>query len=94
MATKSKARPEEGAQPAGISMQRDEAVHVRRMLLVGLASYGEIVRLRNAEQVIEMGGASVPDELRSIHPTGAADTVSEFADALRLLDSAIEVDHG
>jgi hypothetical protein len=32
-------------------------------------------------------GRPLPDELRPIHPTGAADTIGDFAEALRVLES-------
>lgn len=61
-----------------------EAIH--EPLLVGLASYGEIERLANAQGIAELAGQSIPPGLRVIHPTGSADTVSAFAEALRTLN--------
>ena len=66
------------------------------MLLVGLQSFGEIERLLNAAKLQELAGEPVPEMMRPIHPTGDAETVSRFADALRLtrnLPGAIEGAH-
>lgn len=59
---------------------------IRNALHVGLASYGEIERLDNAQEIHELSGQSIPEGLRVMHPTGASDTVIQFADALRFLD--------
>lgn len=61
-------------------------VAIRRALLVGLASYGEIERLTDVAELLDELG-QLPKGLMPIHPTGSANTVSEIADALRLLDS-------
>lgn len=74
-------------------LNADEVALVREMLLIGLASYGEIERLRNVVELAKIFKEKFPEELNPIHPTGSADTVSDFADALRCLKHA-EVAHG
>ncbi|MCB2264415.1 MAG: hypothetical protein LGR52_15970 [Candidatus Thiosymbion ectosymbiont of Robbea hypermnestra] len=64
----------------------DTIARIRDVLLIGLASYGEIERLSNAQTTHATVGVAVKEDLRVIHPTGAADTVSRFVDALRFLD--------
>jgi hypothetical protein len=59
---------------------------IRDMLLIGLASYGEIERLENAQKLEKLCETKIPEDLRVIHPTGSADTVSDFAEALRQVD--------
>ncbi|WP_296701564.1 hypothetical protein [Thiocapsa sp. UBA6158] len=66
---------------------------VTDLLLVGLQSFGEIERLLNGAKLQQLAGEPVPEMMRPIHPTGDAETVSKFADALRLtrnLPAAIE----
>lgn len=66
---------------------------VTDLLLVGLQSFGEIERQRNTWKLHKLGGENPHEDLRAIHPTGDAETVSKFADALRLtrnLPAAIE----
>ncbi|MDP2196834.1 MAG: hypothetical protein Q8J72_12735 [Rhodocyclaceae bacterium] len=61
---------------------------IREALLIGLSSFGEIERLDNAYDIhVNIGREQIPDDLRPIHPTGAADTISNFADALRAIDT-------
>lgn len=67
-------------------LDSDQVKRIRRALLVGLASYGEIERLSNGQEIQKACGIETPEELRVIHPTGAADTVSDFATALCFLD--------
>ncbi|WP_089725870.1 hypothetical protein [Candidatus Thiosymbion oneisti] len=58
---------------------------IRDALLIGLAAFGEIERLSAVQEIRAMKGKPVKKDLRVIHPTGASDTVSRFADALRTL---------
>ena len=65
-----------------------EAINsIRSALLIGLASYGEIERLSDQAGIITACGKELPDGMRPIHPTGSADTVSNFAEALSLLET-------
>lgn len=59
---------------------------IREMLLVGLTSYGEIERLKNAQETHKVCGGELEEDLQVIHPTGSADTVSDFAEALINVD--------
>lgn len=59
--------------------------NIRDALLIGLAAFGEIERLLNAQSVQATIRASISEELQILHPTGTADAVSRFADALRAL---------
>jgi hypothetical protein len=55
------------------------------MLLIGLASFGEIERLQNAH-IIHGRFTEIHEDLRVTHPTGSAETVRKFAEALINLD--------
>ena len=46
---------------------------IRRALLIGLQSFGEIERLDDAQDIFELGGKKIPERLRVIHPTGNAE---------------------
>jgi len=60
---------------------------IRKALIIGLSSFGEIERLDNAYSLhAEIAGDPIPDSLRPLHPTGAADTVGHFAAALAAVD--------
>jgi len=58
----------------------------RDMLLVGLASYGEIERLWEAQHEC---GRNIPEDLRVIDPSGSCTTTGEFAEALRYVDDIL-----
>lgn len=60
---------------------------IREALLIGLESFGELERVIDQFQLLELCGRPTCKELRPIHPTGANDTVGRFAAALRLLES-------
>ncbi|WP_154717146.1 hypothetical protein [Sterolibacterium denitrificans] len=59
---------------------------IREVLVIGLSSFGEIERLRNAYSLHAHMGEAIPDDLEPLHPTGAADTVGRFADALAAVE--------
>lgn len=74
-----------------VELEADQLSTIRRALLVGLSSYGEIERLSNAQEILgKRGKETLGDETWDLlavqHPTGACDTISEFADALRAID--------
>ena len=71
-----------------LTLSLDAAVAIRRALLVGLSSLGIIQEAENACEMAALCGHPWPLEARPVHPTGCADTVSEFADALMYLDGA------
>lgn len=58
------------------TFNQETITNIREALLIGLAAFGEIERLYNAQTVHK-------EDLRVIHPTGTSDTVSRFAEALR-----------
>jgi hypothetical protein len=67
-----------------------EAVNnIRKMLLLGLCSYGEIERLENEQEIHQlMPGFKIPERLRVRHPTESRDTTGRFAAALLDLELA------
>jgi hypothetical protein len=74
--------------PSGVRIEPEQIEAIREVLLIGLASFGEIERLSNAVDIEEdICRRPVPKEFHPIHPTGSADTVCKFADALRSLDT-------
>ena len=68
------------------TLEVDELRAIRHALHIGLDSYGEIERLTNTFEVAELTGLHPNTDLKPIHPTGAPDTVSTFAAALRYVD--------
>lgn len=68
-----------------LTLEADAVAVIRKMLLVGLASYGELMRLENAAEVQKLAGNAVDQSLIPDDITGSADTVGDFANALRLL---------
>ncbi|WP_293395317.1 hypothetical protein [Nevskia sp.] len=73
--------------PAGmLQLSRTEVKAIRKALLIGLDSYGEIQRLLNeAEFRRAYGGADLGD-LAALD-TGSPDTICEFALALTYLEA-------
>ena len=76
-----------------LSLDEEQITAIRRALLIGLDSFGEIERLQNVVELNNIGQRHTPDNLRPLHPTGAANTISDFAAALRYLEGAKEVSH-
>jgi len=72
-----------------ITLELEHANAVLDALLIGLASYGEIERTRDAFETLCDGPIKPAAELMPIHPTGSADTVSDFATAISLLRGAM-----
>lgn len=67
-------------------LDRDALADIRGALLIGLSSFGEIERLINAFKLSE----GLPEDIRPTHPTGSSNTITEFADALRLVQLAYD----
>lgn len=68
-------------------IDRDACRAIRRALIIGLSSFGEIERLDNAYSIhTGIAGERIPDDLRPLHPTGALDTAGQFAEALAAVD--------
>jgi hypothetical protein len=59
---------------------------IRRGLHIGLQSFGEVERIVDYCDSLRGFGDQFDKQLQPMHPTGAADTVGMFANALRLLD--------
>lgn len=70
-----------------MACHEDAMETIGQMLLIGLQSFGELLRLENSVATHKICGRGVPQDLVPLHPTGSAETVSEFADALRYLES-------
>ena len=68
-----------------IEFEPDQIEEIRHALLIGLASYGEIDRILNYADTMKAMGQKIPESLTPTHPTGSADTIGIFADALRML---------
>jgi LDH2 family malate/lactate/ureidoglycolate dehydrogenase len=75
--------------PAPVTLELEHANAILDALLIGLASYGEIERLDDAYDRLRIGPINPAAELRPIHPTGSADTVSDFAAAIFFLHGAM-----
>ena len=67
-----------------VTLGLEAADTIRRMLLVGLYSYGEVERLADAAELRRNLNQEVPDELAPV-PIGTIET-SSFAEALLMLD--------
>lgn len=65
-----------------LTLDAEDVRAIRKALLIGLDSYGEIERLSNQADCC----AEIPAEWKPIHPTGASDTIGDFATALRYLE--------
>ena len=69
-----------------VTLDPDSVCLIREMLLVGLLSLGEVERvLNNIEVATGAGIGDIPANVVPRHPTDDAGTVSNFANALRLL---------
>jgi hypothetical protein len=70
---------------AQITLDAETVINIRNMLLVGLSAYGELMRLENAVGIQKIRGIEIDPSLEPVDVTGDPETVSNFADALRLL---------
>lgn len=61
---------------------------IRRALITGLDSFGEIERVLEYVATYKSLGREVPEEVIPTHPTGLNDTISDFASAFRYLEIA------
>jgi hypothetical protein len=64
----------------------DYIKQIRNSLHIGLASYGALEGVLNDFKVSKAIGVSIAGVSEPQHPTGGADVVGKFAEALRLLD--------
>ena len=69
-----------------ITLDAEDVVEIRRALLIGLQSYGEIERISSFVKALKQLGREVPGDCMPIHPTGSDSTIGSFADALHHLN--------
>lgn len=69
-----------------IEIEESEIDDLIESLLVGLAAYGEIERLKDAKLGAELCRREIPPGMSPIDPCGHASVVSDFAEALRIAD--------
>lgn len=74
---------EQKAEAGRLTIGHAELRVVRHSMLVGLQSFGEIERLTNLSEVY---GDRLPEGMHPLHPSGDAETVSKFAEALFYLE--------
>lgn len=64
------------------TLDKETIIMVRDALLIGLASYGQVEQALANQKGQEQLGKPIPENQQVKHPTGMADTVSRFAEAL------------
>lgn len=69
-----------------ITLDADQVSEIRRALLIGLTSYGQILECLNSAGIALQGGRPITEEMLPRDPTGCSDTVSVFATALSFID--------
>ena len=73
-----------------IAISTEDIRELRSVILIGLSSFGEVDRLRDEvaglDAALDAAQIPYPGALRPIHPTGSNDTISQFAEALRILE--------
>ena len=60
---------------------------IRRALLIGLECFGEVERIIDRHTTLSMLFEKPDPKLLPMHPTGAPDTIGDFAAALRTLET-------
>lgn len=68
-----------------ITLDRDARATIMRALVMGLAAYGEVERLRNACEVRRICEQEIPDDLNPIAVSAAADEIANFAEAMQFI---------
>ncbi|MER2518975.1 MAG: DUF3077 domain-containing protein [Candidatus Accumulibacter phosphatis] len=76
------------ARHSTIELERDTVQMIRRALLIGLSSFGEVERVRGFIGTAKVCGREIPDDAMPLHPTDTDDVAGIFADALRFLEHA------
>ena len=70
-----------------LDITMDSVRAIRHALHIGLDSFGEVERVTDRYDTLAgIFKQPVDQDLRPIHPTGTADTVGRFAEALRALE--------
>lgn len=67
-----------------ITLEADAVAEIRKMLMICLAAYGEVLRPEDACETQKLCGMNIPQSMLPREPTGEAETVSDFANVLRL----------
>lgn len=73
-------------EPKRLTLDSYQVATIRRALLLGLSSLGEVQRVRDHFEASIALGQSIDEKFRPVHPTGSPETVGEFADALLYLE--------
>lgn len=69
-----------------VEIGQEEFDSIRHMLLIGLAAYGELERIRDGCEGLRLFGKDVPSVLVPLHVDASATTIGDFADALRFAE--------
>lgn len=74
----------------GLLLNAEQQKEINQALLIGLDSFGEIERISDEVGKFDLvaSESQIPVSIRPIHPTGANDTISAFATALRYLQQS------
>lgn len=81
-------KPQNGApQAPQRSFDVEDIEMIREVVLIGLASYGELQKVLNAKEVRRSIGADWPKDIEVIDPAEVT-AVAKFADVLRLIEHA------
>ena len=70
------------ATPSHFPLDAEACAAIRKALLIGLTCYGEIEERLSAQGIHEMGGETLPADVKVVHPTGCCTVPSTFAEAL------------
>lgn len=68
-----------------VVLNKEDIAMIRDVILIGLASYGEVQKMLNMQQAYEVADREWPIPERVLDPTGDVATISKFADALRTI---------
>lgn len=69
-------------------INRESLPVITHAMLIGMAAYGELERLRDAYGTLKMLGKEVPDTLAPLDVSGNPEQISLFAEALLYLNMA------
>lgn len=69
-----------------IAFTREELNWIRDVVIIGLQSFGELEKIFSTKEVMERAGSTWPKYLDVRHPTGDSETVTKFADVLKILN--------
>lgn len=69
-----------------LSLDEEDVQAIRRALIIGLDSYGEIERVLGYADAMKTAGQELPKDAIPLHPTGSDQTIGFFASALACLN--------